>query len=937
MNRNNLIRETRNQVVFSFYTDFDNAITFNCIVLDGHLTIVWGDLVFRTRVVMYQNLWTHIAITWRPRDGRLFVFVQRPGLPDERDVVIGVLRTCYFGIDGGFRLGRALEPIPVLDQAVSRRRSTAQDVGFQGHMDEVRFWNQPLSEEYVSENFVYPQQGHADNLLVVFNFDDAQVTSGRTIEAQQYGLDSTRCRLRGQLTLPNPAPPLFPVSTAPLLFRSTTGCIFTSSQLETQANALCNEWFSEGVLFSECSALGALMQFYHRACVCDIARYRDLSLHKPSVCLFAHYCAASGVSSESKLLSDYCDGDVVLATTPLPPIVTEDDDDGPGRSVFTDENWPFYITVIVSVVCMLFVFAWCVIMTLYTRHKHQQEVLDKEALLDVELGDMDHGEEGDLSFVNPMFEVGHVVQDVTMMPNPLYVGPTSGTDGTAATAATSPDLVGDGAGVRDASAPFAPAGSARGMADDKPDDEDGSGSSDASDPGVNYQENELGLLDFDMFDADAHVETETSFSAFAGVVPTAISNRDSQSGKQGDAGDDDDDDAAAAAADTASTTPAAMPELVFPPKPENDTGSGASWFAVLAAVRDQPWMHIEIEVDHRDCIFYVDGKHMSTNRLAGRVQDGPGEIRIGQRAPGRFSFKGEMRNLFFYPGKDVVDDSTGEQREEVSSEYVDLLLCGDDANGAVKPGSEEGSVIFDGSKSCFLGVPGDVHPAPHHRFKISVEVRPTSDTKGYIVAKTDETGTTRRWAIGLTKSAAGTSIQFYYMPDYAEIGHCITSANVGRYTSSTMDSEYVITGDDPEAMKDIKAYRARLREEAGSDMMEVSRLSTRRKSSVSGASSASGSDAAATGRRGSGSGSSLRRAMDKVAGSMRSKGKVRPTAIPEEQELQEQQPAATQEGAGSTTAGDEDKPAAPRQAFVDSGDTTTTTTTTGVTEEEHSL
>ena len=260
--------------------------------------------------------------------------------------------------------------------------------------------------------------------------------------------------------------------------------------------------------------------------------------------------------------------------------------------------------------------------------------------------------------------------------------------------------------------------------------------------------------------------------------------------------------------------------------------SGRSMLSVASVLRqtkDIPWLNVGIKVSHSDVSFYADGKLLISAPLPNSIRDGPGVLRIGQRAPGRFAFKGEIADLSFFTSHAL--DFEGKDLSDLPDDKPEPLTSfAEDVNGSVGPGSIEGSYVFDGTVASYLDVPEDYQPTAENHFQISFRCKAASDCAGYVVAKTDPSGTTRYWAVAIVKSKAGTSIQFYYRPKDSIIGHRLISANIGRYTKGIMDQEFVILGED----KDLQAgrpdeYRSQLRK----DMSSIRRVreSMRRHSS----------------------------------------------------------------------------------------------------------
>jgi hypothetical protein len=261
--------------------------------------------------------------------------------------------------------------------------------------------------------------------------------------------------------------------------------------------------------------------------------------------------------------------------------------------------------------------------------------------------------------------------------------------------------------------------------------------------------------------------------------------------------------------------------------------------ALLAALNELPWQDITVEVKDLDITFSLDGHVLRTNRLPEPMQDihGDGHLVVGQRYPGLHRFTGEMRALNFYESTERVpgpDDPSGRDGRPprpdaaLGTSPINLFVLGDDPNRTVTKGNEEGAKLFDGGYSTAMHVPHTQQPTlaavERHgvSFKLECSIRQKPGTSGYVVAKTDGSGNTRYWALGIVSEERGTSFQFYYRPKGAVEGHRMTVANIGTFTSATMDPEYVLVGQALEVDQAQKSATAMDRiGAAGLDMLQA--------------------------------------------------------------------------------------------------------------------
>lgn len=232
--------------------------------------------------------------------------------------------------------------------------------------------------------------------------------------------------------------------------------------------------------------------------------------------------------------------------------------------------------------------------------------------------------------------------------------------------------------------------------------------------------------------------------------------------------------------------------------------------ALQAAIADLPWVNVAVEITDQDATFSLNGTVLRTNRLPEPIEDTRDDdmvVRVGQRVPNANGFKGEMRNLHFYECQEEVpspDDPPSANRRPPRTRLglmdtpVDLLYLGDNPNGTVADGSDKSTKLFNGAYTSYLDVPGAFHPKSSVtrsiKMRISVDVRQLPESSGYIVSKTDVSGQTKFWALGLVSTAHGTSIQFYYHPKGAERGHRVTMASVGHNVDTALDSDGLIDG-----------------------------------------------------------------------------------------------------------------------------------------------
>jgi hypothetical protein len=710
----------------SFASDARRNVSFSVLCRNNKLTLAWGAFVLDSSIRLYDGLWTHVSVSWRCSDGRFDLRTNSPGVDDQSDVFVGVMAGCGLAPVGQVSVARLVEEILALESEIGSRDPL---MPFAGAVDELRFWRFARVADAVAEDRYVALSTFHEGLLAYVDFNTVQRESD-SFEGLQYSASGLRCPI---LVLTeqeeNVTQPVFAVSTAPLRFSETARCRFFVDGLEEQARALCHEWFYESELAAQCGNLGAQVEFYHEACVCDIAKHSNLAMHKPPVCMMAWHCVGVGAANSTDLLQDYCD---VLSLTSIVP---------------NDANSPFFITLIVGVLCLIFTVLWFAIL----RHQQRADAYDAEELsdLDLQMGDMSSGGP-DLAFVNPMFDMGDEIADARTVTNPLYL---SNVEQISADELTAAD--------------------------------------DAAN--VNYQADEGDVLDLQLFDLGGG-SGGTVTSAFDSIPTSPQPTPDD---------------------------PVVEPESDSPQFPNGPTfGFSSGALIVLAGVKDDPWMSVCVEVDSKDVTFSVDGSVLSTAPLAAPLRDGAGRLCIGQRAPGRYSFHGAVADLELLHGRDVGGDLQWDE------ETYELIPLADDVNGTVaNDPAHAGAKVFDGSKNCFLEVPSDVQPAPSDIMRISFRVKLMSDTKGYVVAKTDPSGTTRFWAVGMVKSKAGLSIQFYYHPENLSIGHRLLSANQGRYTSGTMDTEYLIVGEMDKLEGDqLEEYRAYLRQETyklRSDMASV--------------------------------------------------------------------------------------------------------------------
>ena len=218
--------------------------------------------------------------------------------------------------------------------------------------------------------------------------------------------------------------------------------------------------------------------------------------------------------------------------------------------------------------------------------------------------------------------------------------------------------------------------------------------------------------------------------------------------------------------------------------PDNEAGS--------------PWMHIELEVFQHEITVRVDGVSLGTKQLVAQlsapVWDEPGELCIGRRNNGKHSFKGEIKCLNFRESEEEEPMNADEPLLRVLTwDHLEMLEVADNMQGTVKPGSVAGAMLFDGHKSSYLTVPANKQPNTKDWFSLSMDVLPDKACKGYILSKSNSDNNTINYAVGLVKSAAGCSIQFYYRPVYLKKGHHMISFEMGGHSANKMDKDGLVT------------------------------------------------------------------------------------------------------------------------------------------------
>jgi hypothetical protein len=402
-----------------------------------------------------------------------------------------------------------------------------------------------------------------------------------------------------------------------------------------------------------------------------------------------------------------------------------------------DANTPFIITAVVACLCVVFALLWFVIL----RQQRSAEAVEADEMSDVDLqmGNLDSSDKADLAFFNPMFDEGG--EESRTVANPLYLS------------------------------------NVEAITVEEPAE---------SEAGINYQNDEDGVLDIDMFDLGPNI-AEAAFGTVP-VNPTTTTSDDRFFSEPG--------------------------------------ASNLLAGAVLADVDNVEWIEVSLECVNDELTFSADGQVLVSAPLAAPIADGPGVFRLGQRAPGRFTFRGLISDICFAGGVTTAPEDGSLPGSAVGASYS-LRPFAEDINGVVEENGE-GAMVFDGTAACFLEVPREFQPDVSASWRLTFRMKPAEDCKGYVFAKTDPSGVTRFWSLGVIKSKSGLSMQFYYRPQGADVGHRLISANMGRFTKGTMDQEYLIMGANSKIEGDkLDDYRAGLREETyklRSDMTDVSAL-----------------------------------------------------------------------------------------------------------------
>eukprot|EP00052_Salpingoeca_macrocollata_P015848 m.126852 g.126852 ORF g.126852 m.126852 type:complete len:896 (-) comp19831_c2_seq1:79-2766(-) len=683
-------------VLTSLKTDPVTGLTLVVSVESGSLVVRWGDMVWETLLPLYKCVWQYVAISYTSTTGSLTVFTRAIACGGVTRSINNVLQGCvleptavtFGGLESDLPPGTLaiLPPVTTTPKPTVGRRSTAVSPLFTGGLDSMAVWLRALSGNELdadSRELILKDP----SLRFELNFDDAVV--GVPVTGDLFSEGQQICDVE-VIWFPNKTVTDVDVSTLPLVEAAQDRCRFLSSTLRTQAQELCGNFFFQGPLWDACGALGPEVQFYHDACVCDVAKRNDLAYHKPSVCMFRLHCMQSGVTASTDLLDSYCDS-VLLRSTQR----TE------------ASNVLMWITLLCVGLMFVFMLLWFALIKSYQKRKHAaraQALQRKQKEEEMEMGVFTGRK---LSFENPMFDMDDEDDEE--------------------------DGSGDGQAETDLG----------GLYMDEPEDPQVT-----ADARENFQKDN-GLIDFNLFSMQPNPNRR-------GVLPGPRST---------------------------------APLLETPVGQAPDTQTNQHNLLLLAALRENPWIQIEVDVKGLDVAIAINGQTELQTRLMAPVWDGPGHLRLGQRVPGLFRFEGEMRSVVFTESRPVDGDSN---RRRLEDQGMDLLILADNPHGHVTEGAAEGSLLFNGKKKSFLDVPVDVHPLVSDRFRIACEVRCQSQPGGYLVAKTSPDGSIRYWAVGLVKTKRGLSVQFYYRPQGSQHGHRAIVCNTGKEHINEMDTDNVI-------------------------------------------------------------------------------------------------------------------------------------------------
>ncbi len=325
----------------SFFTDAaaGTALTFKSV--DGLLVVTWGQFTFVSSVRVYDNLWYHVAFSWRSSDGRLVVQARAAGCTGiSEDQVLNVQLGCTLTFDGAFQIGRPLVPSTRAgDISVVVRREDANVTAnvtdpplaadmsedLLGLFDNVRVWDYALDTTTLIDTSTRLLPVPPPGLVLDLTLDQAVFndTTLLLLNAMQYpapwanfsGVPSKdgflplypSCAVN--VTIDQVSPPVLLASTLDLLQDTNENCQFYYKGLYEAAQQNCTHWIysDKSPLNEECGSLGAEQAFYYQACVCDIAKHSDLAQHRHSVCMFAQHCNAIKPGTKPGMLDYHCD------------------------------------------------------------------------------------------------------------------------------------------------------------------------------------------------------------------------------------------------------------------------------------------------------------------------------------------------------------------------------------------------------------------------------------------------------------------------------------------------------------------------------------------------------------------------------------------------------------------------------------------------------
>ena len=139
--------------------------------------------------------------------------------------------------------------------------------------------------------------------------------------------------------------------------------------------------------------------------------------------------------------------------------------------------------------------------------------------------------------------------------------------------------------------------------------------------------------------------------------------------------------------------------------------------------------------------FTFDGTATQSVQLSAPFEDGPGDLHIGQRAPGRYRFRGAIERLHI-AGPEVSGALVPPAAHQLGNAVIDCARV-------------PALLVLDGGR----GHNVQAAPSVGSTFSIAFTVRMNVGSSGYIFARTNTAGTLRRYALYVPRVGRA---RFYY-------------------------------------------------------------------------------------------------------------------------------------------------------------------------------